>query len=331
MVSNPHLEELASLRQQVMQLNAFAVHAQQQQQQQALQSRLEMPKIRQPSSFTGVMGFAVDDWISEMQQQFDYYGDRFVDEGTRVRFAVAFLSGAAMHWWEHEPDRQVVVTWREFVRRLHARFRPVQAAMLARQRIGKLRQGERHTVNQYVGAFQTVLTPIVDMGAADQVHHFVNGLLPSIAAKVWERHPKTLGEAIDYAVSVEAMGNFGRSAMPFPSRSYGSHHGASSSNSVPMDINHIDVESFIVDGDDRRAPSGVAQLDPVSTVMAKMEAMELKLNAMFGRGNQAPGKKKSNTSGRFSEEIQKLMTEGRCFRCKEKGHMKNECPKSKNE
>ena len=213
-----------------MQLTAFA--AQQQQQQAAVvaapqaQAPVPLPKIRTPSSFAGAMGFAVDDWISEMQQQFVYYGASFPDDAARVRYAVAFLSGSALHWWEHEPGAQSVVSWSEFVRRLHARFRPVQAAMLARQRLGKLRQSERHTVNQYVGAFQTVLTPIVDMGDADQVHHFVNGLLPSIAAKVWERHPKTLVEAIDYAVSVEAMGNFGRAAMPFASRSFVSHHGA---------------------------------------------------------------------------------------------------------
>ncbi len=332
------LEELAQLRQQVMQLSQYAAQQRQQQQQQqaaaaaaqaqALQPRVEMPKIRQPSTFTGAMGFAVDDWISEMQQQFAYYGAQFPDDASRVRFAVAFLGGSALHWWEHEPGRQLVVTWSAFVDRLHARFRPVQAAMIARQRLGRFRQNERHTVNQYVSAFQTVLTPIVDMSDADQVHHFVNGLLPSIAAKVWEKHPKTLVEAIEHAVTAEATGNFGRAAMPFASRSFVSHHGtgASSSTSAPMDINHVGLESFF--GEQSESHS-VSMLDPASAaVMAKMEAFELELNAMFGRGNQPSGKKKSNNSGR-SEEIQRLMSEGRCFSCKEKGHMKSECPKSK--
>ena len=54
------------------------------------------------------------------------------------------------------------------------------------------------------------------MGDADQVHHFVNGLLGPIAFKVWEKHPTTLVQAIDAAVSVEAMHNYGRAAAPFP-------------------------------------------------------------------------------------------------------------------
>jgi hypothetical protein len=70
--------------------------------------RPPMPKIRTPSTFGGAMGFTADDWIGEMEQQFAYYGAQFHDDAARVRYAVAFLSGAAMHWWEREPANRVV-------------------------------------------------------------------------------------------------------------------------------------------------------------------------------------------------------------------------------
>ena len=186
-ISVPSAEQTALLQ---MQQQMQAMYQQIQQQQQQLQARNrqphmpqhniasasavsrppEMPKIRQPSSFSGAMGFVVDDWISEMQQQFAYYGSRFPDDAAKVRFAVAYLTGAAMHWWEHQEPTTV---WSEFIERLHGRFRPVHAAMLARQKLGHLRQRPGQSVNQYVGVFQNTLTPIIDMGDMDQVHHFV--------------------------------------------------------------------------------------------------------------------------------------------------------------
>ena len=212
------------------------LHQQQQQQQQQLQAAQQaamqaqaqahgaaagaqstpsLPKIRAPSQFKGEMGFAVDDWICELEQQFAYYNRAFPDDASRIKFAVAYLHGPAVHWWDKEPSKAIVgLSWAEFLVTLRKRYRPVQASMLARQCLDKLRQRTGQSVNAYANQFQMTLQPIADMSAADQVHHFVNGLLSNVAAKVWERHPLTLPTAIDYAVSVEAMSNFGRAAMP---------------------------------------------------------------------------------------------------------------------
>jgi hypothetical protein len=281
----------------------------------------ELPKIRQPSSFTGTMGFGVDDWISELQQQFAYYGPRFPDDATKIRFAVAHLTGAAMHWWEHLTEQPKV--WTAFVEHLHKRFRPVHAAMLARQKLNKLRQRAGQSVNQYIGVFQNTLTPIDDMGDMDQVHQFVNGLLGPIAAKVWEKHPTDLVTAIDAAVSVEAMHNFGRAALPFGPRS-GNTGGAPSSTSNPdaMDLNNINGEEPTEEH---------AALALITKMANQMSAMEMRLNALGG-DRRAPSGKPGNRpprdriDGLDAATIKKLQAEGLCFRCKKGGHMKNECP-----
>ena len=148
------------------------------------------------------------------------------------------------HWWTRLADADTIVTWATFVARLHDRFRPVQAAMFARQRLDTLRMKEGHKVNAYVSTFQNVMMPISDMGPADQVHHFVNGLLPRIAAKVWERHPTTLALAIDYAITAEAMVEFGRNASGVPPRTATGGYGramqpstlSAPSTSAPMEI-----------------------------------------------------------------------------------------------
>ena len=293
--------------------------------------RVDLPRIRQPSTFAGAMGFGVDDWIGEMTQQFAYYGVKFPDDAARVRYAVAFLAGPAMHWWEQVPDRASLASWAEFVTRLHARFRPVQAAMLARQKLGKLSQRAGQSVNQYTSSFQIVLTPILDMGDADQVHHYVNGLLASVAGKVWERHPLNLKEAIDYAVSVEAMGNYGRAALPsgggYGNR--GGYHGGAGSHhtSVPMELNNLSGSV----GDPEERYEDLTPADPLSAILAKMESMEHRLNALGSSGGSSLGDgRRDHDRSRIPDlkpgDIARMQKEGLCFRCKRKGHMKNECP-----
>jgi len=341
-IATDPLAELAQLRQQVAALNAFAAQTQRQSASSTTVPRVELPKIRQPSTFSGAMGFVVDDWVGEMEQQFSYYGAKFPDAGAQIRYAVAYLAGPAMHWWEHEPGRELLkndaLSWEAFVKLLHSRFRPVQAAMLARQRLGKLSQRAGQTVNQYTSAFQITMTPIVDMGDADQVHHYVNGLLGQIASKVWEKHPTDLRTAIDYAVSVEAMGNYGRAAA-YVGHSFAGRGATSSASSsgVPMDTSLNNIEDHA--GEHCQADEHV---DPVSALVSKMESvLDSRLNALFGaarnpssNGGSARRFGGPPISGLKPGEIGKLMSEGRCFRCKKTGHMKNECPlapKSKNE
>ena len=295
----------------------------------------ELPKIKSPSTFGGAMGFVVDDWLRELKQQFSYYGPaKFPDDASKVRFAAAHFSGAATLWWEHQP---AVATWTEFEERLHGRFRPVQAAMTARQRLGKLRQRAGQAVNQYVSAFQNVLTPIDDMSDADQVHHFTNGLLPAIAAKVWEKHPKTLYDAIDAAVSVEAIYNFGRAAMPQGGRA---GHGSSASSAGGADPNAMDLSN--IEGltchdtfDEPPEPTTSGESAPMLAVLEKLSSMEARLNALSSSSSSSVTPKPRGGNGLIvgldAATIKKLRAEGKCFRCKKPGHMKNDCPMSKNE
>jgi hypothetical protein len=216
--------------------------------------------------------------------------------------------------------------------------------MIARQRLGTLRQRAGQSVNQYVGVFQNTLTPVSDMGDADQVHHFVNGLLGPIAAKVWEKHPTDLVQAIDAAVSVEAMHHFGRAAMPSSGSGY--RHGQSTS-SVPanpdaMDLNNLeenreDESNDVETESGGRGPTATAVLNALANMEARLNAFTTQAGqSRNGTGNSTKfhGRHppRDRIAGLDAATIKKLQAEGKCFRCKEKGHMKNECPKKpKNE
>lgn len=342
--------EIAALRAQVQQLMAHAQQQHAQQQQQAAAVPAAAPvlggslglKIRNPSMFKGEMGFVVDDWVHEMGQQFLFYGaSKFPTDDHKIRFALAYLTGPAIHWWNNEPKKEEIATWAAFVARLHARFRPVQAAMIARQRLDLLKQRPGQSVNSYANIFQSTLTPIVDMSNADQVHHFVNGLVGPIAGKVWEKYLTLtdLRAAIDAAVSVEAMGNYGRGAssssnlggkgrVPFP--------GARTPNeSAPMDLNNVDLEADV--GDDSSEASGAAPRPStaptgsdalLASMLSQMQLLHHQVSALAGgRPSDSRSRDRLPDSSFKPGEIAELMKEGRCFRCKQKGHMKNDCPK----
>lgn len=344
----------------------------------------DLPKIRPPSTFTGAMGFAVDDWLSEMEQQFAYYGDKFPNDHVKVSFAVGYLAQNALHWWQHEPDR-ANLDWNGFVARLHGRYRPIQAAQLARTKLNELKQRPNQSVNHFTSQFHTIMTPITDMNEADKVHYYIKGLQTWLGAKLWQQYPKTLKQAIDDAVSIEATRNFGRmasgqssSSSSNQSHSRSSGHSSSSGQyygSAPMDtsLNHIqhtststhgnrfdDVDDFGFDHDYYGQPATTThQSDPMQALCSKMETMvEQRLNAIFTKqqpnrssnsnANRGPSSSsyassmaKSGGNGNGSggnrggylvpglkhDDIEKLRSEGKCFLCKQKGHMKNDCPK----
>jgi hypothetical protein len=337
------LAEVQRLGAEIHRLNAFA-NAQQQRPSSASSSsgapRIDLPKIASPSKFAGQMGNTVDDWIKEIWQQFNYYGAaKFPDDPTLIRFAIAHLTGAALQWWTSLADASTIVTWIEFQARLHSRFRPVQAAMFARQKLGQLRMRAQHKVSAYVNVFLTVLNPIADMGDSDQVHHFVNGLLPAIAQKVWPFHPKTLKEAIDQAITQEAMLDFGRAAVngvPYSMSTggqSGSHVRSSGhTTSAPMEIASIEAEidSFVMMD---APPSSSAADRGFETLASALASMDQRLNALTSQtgtgasGGQGSFRRAPRIPGLTPEKIKEYRAKELCFKCGQKGHMKNECPK----
>ena len=282
------------------------------------------PKGPTPPEFNGskTNSYEIDAWVRDMKVQFAFYPAAFPDDAAKVRHAAMFLKGRAAEWWESE-DRStgVHLDWSRFVARLHNRYRPMQAAVVARERLRRLKQ--TGNVSAYADLFQKELTPITDMAPSDQVFNFVSGLSnTAVANKVREKEPQSLHAAMDIAVRAEAfLAPGGRSTPGFHFRQGG---GAPANGSVPMDVNNMEQESEDYDHDDPSPAPGPAEA-MMSTMLAKMEELQHRVNAMtqssFKKnfsGDRVPGLK--------AGDIEKLRSEGRCFRCKQKGHNKSECP-----
>ena len=87
-----------------------------------------------------------------------------------------------------------------------------------------------------------------------------------------------------------------------------------------MDINHVEH------ADADANPPDAAQPD-LQALLARLQTMELSVNAIQQR-NKNPSRNSEKVQGLGFGEIDQLRAEGRCFKCKEKGHMKFNCPNS---
>lgn len=249
-----------------------------------------------------------------------------LEQSDRMR---QLLSDAALVWYNAVLPKPT--TWAEFLQKLYARFRPLSATLLARSKLGALRQG-RNTVTAFTNAFQTILGPIDDMGDSDQVHFYISGLSTEVMRRVMEKHPKTLAEAIELAASTEASLNFagrGSASSNSVSGSYGNR--SNPSESVPMDLNAVDEQE-----DDGVSAPRFHEEPAVSlnrgtgmeaALLAKLEAMEHRLAALQqGTASKTNRYEHDKVPGIKVGDIERLKKEGKCFRCKQKGHMKRECP-----
>jgi hypothetical protein len=293
-------------------------------------------------TFSGKVGFEVDTWIRAWERQFTFPGVAAHypanQPSLRVEAAAAYLTGGAADWWDNldsDTKRNALTSWENFIAALRKRFRPVLAAELARARITALKQ--KGSVSVYADLFQRELAPIqAEMHPNDQIHHFRAGLKDDrIYAKIVEARPTTLLQAIDIAVSWEAQYARGRNATTAYFRpSFHSSTSSNSSGAVPMEVSAIADE----DADEESTPSSSASRSSVPSaepmLVAQLQTMQKKLDALersqlnSSSDNRIAALGKGRVPNRSKEEVARLIREGRCINCCEKGHMKRECTKS---
>ena len=293
------------------------------------------------------MGFAVDDWICELEQQFAYYNRSFPDDASRIKFAVAYLHGPAVHWWDKEPAKAIVgLTWDEFLVTLRKRYRPVQASMLARQRLDKLRQRTGQIR-------QRLRQPVPDDAAADRRHERGGPGAPFRQRAAVQRRRKGVGAPSAHAAHCHRLRRVGggheqlrprrhagririRQSLesrrtPLPARAacpWTSITSVTTSKTIPTPRSSRRAST-------RSRPAADSALIAVLNRMdARVEAMEHRVLALAGgsqsrSASSAPRRDDNRVPGLKAGEIDQLRREKRCFRCKGTGHFKTDpkCPK----
>jgi hypothetical protein len=261
-------------------------------------------------------------WMSAMERYFKAAGTA---DHRKVAQAAACLDLQLGPWWDQVNPNDAITTWDQMKVLLIKQFQPVAQAELARTRLDNLSQ--RGSVADYCNAFRSAVLPIVGMSVEEQLHAFQRGLNMHIRAKLEDRaKPANLDEAMNSAVLIEERRkNLMRSMPRVPYQSFSSYRSAApqyssaaaaAASATPMDL------SLLQEQDD----CDYSQLwsDP-----AALTAPAAALNAItpFASNrfhHRTPLVKLSD------EDRQKLMSENRCFRCRQQGHRAMECGKRPN-
>lgn len=307
-------------------------------------TKLKPPPMTQFSGSNG-MGFQVDTWLRNVKKQFEWHGPSvFPDDASKIKFAAMYLDGAALEWWDSIDDQDDITTYEEFVQRLHDRYRPKLAAEVARQHLAQLHQ--TGGVSQLCSRMLNLLTHVPTMHEDDKIFTFKRALDKQIAAKVAEKAPATLHEAMGIAVLAEQY--VGRSSSKpnnyffAKTGSYGNfgRGGSSSSSATPMELNLVGAEMEphekdpLVSADDDQ-PAAPHQL---LAMMQELKDQQQVLAAAFQKHRGAPprgpstGKpsaanSKGNVPGVSKEEYERCRKEGLCLKCKQTGHLARDCSK----
>lgn len=314
--------------------------------------RIDM-RLMQPSPFHGTASSNARQWLLEVERYF--LATNVATDEKRILYASTFLRDTASMWYftiSEELSASHAPSWAEFKTRFLSRFQPIAASKVARAQLRLLKQ--RNRVAGYSHEFLRLTHLIPDMSLADQLESYMVGLHQDLAIEVEKKEPTTLLEAMEFAQRIELMTtgrrqaygrlpggyNFARSSSSSSSTSsYNNYHGGSSASngsSDRMDLSAIrsaDEDSDFMYGDEVPRPS--SSMD--TTLLSAAVEQVLKLNGMFQRGRSGPGGMNQRGGrqggggfnyskyGLSKDDFERLMKEGKCFKCKGTGHQARFC------
>lgn len=266
-----------------------------------------LDKIFKPESFSNEKGKNIDYWIADLDRYFSARG--VMSDSDQVNYVQVLLKGQVGQWYDGvvRDGVQPMNNWSEIKKALLERFRPADISRIARDALDKLQQ--LSNVDVYNQLYMNTVERINGFAESEKVYNYVKGLKLYIKIEVDRENPTTLNSAMISAMKAESrlrlstQSSTNRSTNNFIPRYSNSTSTPSSSTSAPMELGNMNTdETHYEEGDD----SGNSH----------------QLNVMNQKKSYA-----AKVPGRLShEEIEKLKREGKCFHCKQHGHMKSTCP-----
>ena len=143
-------------------------------------------------------------WIMQVTDAFE--AQKVVLED-RLKHVSSALSDAALQWYVtirqsvERGEAPQFHSWDDFTSRLKVAFEPPNFSYHVRLKLRNIRQ--TGSVASFVFEFRTLLGQINDMGEADKVLYFAEGLKDCIRAEIHARCPASLDEVINLATGFE--------------------------------------------------------------------------------------------------------------------------------
>ena len=280
-----------------------------------------MFKPSKPNTFDGNdLGYALS-WTTELEQYFD--AADMTSEEVKIKFAGAQLRGMASVWWKNLKQRLSVSTWEQFKEHFNVIYNPVPVKDTARAKIMKIQQ--TGSVQNYVNDFNKWINYLSDWGEGDKIFFFRKGLKPYLCRQVRNKDPKTLIEAMSEAQKIDIEDN---------QETRNSNNNYSTNNRFRNNkFNMRKTAPFFF----RNQSNPTAAYNGNGVKQNNSEAVPMELGNIKNESSGTTKEEEENADDRVMnlfglsrEEVTRFRTEGLCFLCKKKGHIKRNCPMNNN-
>jgi hypothetical protein len=276
----------------------------------AAASPLSLPRLAAPSkpdTYNGSRRVSADVYLFNLKTYFKAIG--VVQEEQQINFIAAQLRDSAATWWRRvcATEANKPSTWEQFESAFIKQFTPVASKETARYTLHAMKQ--RGAAVGYCDAFSTCLLQFEegDVSEGEQLFMFTCGLNKELQQQVRLMRPKTLDEAMSYAVQIEAENrNYSRVSNAGAGR--GEQHGA---------YQHRTGFQRQTNGQQGPTPMELGNLGTGSEAYqdgSSIDDEEGELNAVATRRQLSP------------DQVKEYMRKGICFVCAKSGHLARNCP-----
>lgn len=164
------------------------------------------PKIASPDKFEGKRGVKAEIFISQVSLYVMTNHRMFLDERSKVAFAISYLSGEASIWATPlvnkllEPDSDSTITYADFITAFKSAYYDPHRVTKAENELRALRQ--TRSVVEYSTKFNQ-LASIISWDQQTLLSHFRGHLKPEISVHMIRDEFKTLAEAVTIATNID--------------------------------------------------------------------------------------------------------------------------------
>lgn len=272
-----------------------------------------------PDTYNGTRRVSAEVYLFNLKTYFKATG--VVQEEQQINFAAAQLRETAATWWRRvcSTAANIPQTWTNFESAFTKQFTPVASKETARYTLHSMKQ--RGAAVGYCEAFSTCLLQFSDgdVSEGEQLFLFQLGLNKELQQQVRLMRPKTLDEAMSYAVQIEAENrNYSRGSNAgaasgrgeqnygaYQNRNHPPRHNNNNNNQpgsthTPMELGNVAPRNQDEDAYGQWEQDGAEELNAV--------------------GSRPPSRQLS------PDQVKEYMRKGICFICAKPNHLARNCP-----
>ena len=290
----------------------------------------ERNNVRDPDQFDGSEPNKLRSFFTQLELVFRARPRTFDTDERKVTYAISFLRGTALQWFEpyllegmSDNPPVFMSDYSAFQEELRVNFGPYDATGAAEHDLENLRMADNQRIAKYITQFSRLATQ-VRWGPAALRYQFYRGLPDRLKDRISEvGKPNTLSELRELAQSLDHRYWERRAERSRETSGTSKSGGKSGSNSNSNSEQRSSGQS-----------SSSASRTPQKSSDRQSGTPSSKASGNKSKSDKTPPKPYADKLGKDGkltpEERQRRISKGLCLFCGEAGHSANACPKKSN-